>query len=115
MSDGGRPAGTWFKSSRSNADDNCVETSFDGTVVRIRDSKYQGDPAAQPVITVTTRQWIQFLDVVAGRSSVSALSTVTNAIGQVTLTGNGISLIYTPAEWEAFTAGVALGEFTIAA
>ena len=115
MSDGGRPAGMWFKSSRSNADDNCVETSFVGTVVRIRDSKYQGDPAAQPIITVTTRQWAQFLDVVAGQASVSVLSTVTDAAGQVTLTGNGTALSYTPSEWAAFTAGVALGEFTIAA
>ena len=109
------PAGSWFKSSRSNATANCVETRFDGGTVQIRDSKYVGDPAAQPIITVTAQQWAQFLDLIAGRSSVCVLSVVASANGSVTLTRSETALTSTPAEWDAFTAGAALGEFTVAA
>jgi hypothetical protein len=115
MTAGQQQQGLWFKSSRSGSgENNCVETRFDGPTVRIRDSKYQGDPAAQPVITVTTRQWAQFLAVLAGNSSHSALSIATDGHGFVTLASGGMSLIFTPAEWDAFTAGVTLGEFAAA-
>ncbi|WP_433680492.1 DUF397 domain-containing protein [Nocardia sp. CA-119907] len=56
----------WFKSSRSGANQDCVEVAFlDGGVVGVRDSKNPTGPA----------------------------------------------LVFTPAEWDAFTAGVNDGEF----
>jgi hypothetical protein len=112
----GQSRSGWFKSSRSGGtENNCVETRFDGAVVHIRDSKYQGSPAAQPVITVTARQWSQFLATLTGQANVSVLTTLTDEAGNVTLTANGTALTYTPAEWKAFTEGVALGEFSVAA
>ncbi|MEV6138087.1 DUF397 domain-containing protein [Nocardia sp. NPDC051990] len=56
----------WFKSSRSSANQECVEVAFlDGRLVGVRDSK---NPA-------------------------------------------GAALVFTPAEWDAFTAGVNVGVF----
>ena len=116
MTAGQQQQGRWFKSSRSGSgENNCVETRFDSVTVRIRDSKYQGSLAAQPVITVTTQQWTQFLDVLAGTSTSSALRMVIEDNGFVTLASAGTALTFTPTEWAAFTAGVALGEFAVAA
>ncbi|MFE7796957.1 DUF397 domain-containing protein [Nocardia sp. NPDC057440] len=57
----------WFKSSRSGANQDCVEVAhLDGDMVGVRDSKNPTGPA----------------------------------------------LVFTPGEWEAFTAGVQDGEFT---
>jgi hypothetical protein len=48
---------TWRRSSRSNADGNCVEVVAGPDVVAIRDSE---DPAG-PILTVTPTQWRTFL------------------------------------------------------
>ncbi|NUT50146.1 MAG: DUF397 domain-containing protein [Saccharothrix sp.] len=47
----------WFKSSFSTASGDCVEVSFDGGVVRVRDTKERG---LGPVITVGAGRWVGF-------------------------------------------------------
>ncbi|MEV6556320.1 DUF397 domain-containing protein [Nocardia sp. NPDC051756] len=51
----------WFKSSYSSDAAACVEIKFDDGRVLVRDSKYQGAPAARPILTFTTADWSVFL------------------------------------------------------
>ncbi len=106
----------WFTSSRTNNGNQCVEVRFDGAAVLIRDSKYRRDPAHrlddEPIITVTATEWMRFLAAVTGRPSApSTLTHHTAADGSTTLTDGEITLVYTPGEWAAFTAGARDGEF----
>jgi hypothetical protein len=49
----------WFKSSRSNADANCVEVAFlDSGAVALRDSKNKGQG---PVLVFTPDEWDAFI------------------------------------------------------
>lgn len=109
----------WFKSSRSNGNQACVEVRFDSGAVLIRDSKYTDDPAHQPVIAIATEDWPAFLDAVAGAPlhNNDALPTIErDHDGSATLrAGDGTALSYTLAEWDAFTNGVLAGEFLAAA
>ncbi|WP_249644498.1 DUF397 domain-containing protein [Nocardia sputi] len=112
-----RPVRTgWFTSTRSNNGNQCVEVRFDGDAVLIRDSKYRRDPAnrpaEEPVITVTAAEWTAFLDTLRtrGRSS-GELRAHTAANGHTTLRHGGITLVYTPEEWDAFLLGAYDGEF----
>jgi Domain of unknown function (DUF397) len=41
---GGSPRTGWYKSTKSNPSQNCVEVRVDGQVARIRDSKYMAGP-----------------------------------------------------------------------
>jgi hypothetical protein len=112
-----RPARTgWFTSTRSNNGNQCVEVRFDGDAVLIRDSKYRRDPANrpgdEPVITVTAAEWTAFLDAVrtGGRSN-GELRAHPAADGHTALRHGGITLTYTPEEWDAFLLGARDGEF----
>jgi hypothetical protein len=110
----------WFKSSFSKDTTSCVEVRFDGDVVLVRDSKYDGPTAAQPVITIPARNWAEFLMVVAGRvgsSSELGVPTIETdpATGSaIVRDAAGTELVYTPHEWDAFMAGINVGEFTSA-
>ncbi len=106
----------WFKSSLSNGNQSCVEVRFDQGSVLIRDSKYAGDPASQPVITVDAENWLAFLDAAleSATEAPAGLPTIERATdGSVRLrAADGAVLTYTHAEWHAFAEGVAAGEFS---
>jgi hypothetical protein len=52
-------ANTWFKSSRSNGQNNCVEVAFLGSgSVALRDSK---DKGRGPVMVFTPSEWDAFI------------------------------------------------------
>ncbi|MCX4096497.1 DUF397 domain-containing protein [Nocardia sp. alder85J] len=106
----------WFTSTRTNNGNQCVEVRFDGDVVHVRDSKFRRDPAnrdaAEPVVTVSAREWTAFLDtVISGVATNSELHVVTAADGGATLVHGEMRLTYTPGEWSAFVAGARDGEF----
>lgn len=110
----------WRKSSYSGSNGGaCVEIRFDGDVVRIRDSKYTGDPAAQPEIMLPVTRWASFLD--QALHFVSSTDTDLPVMhrddhGSVTIrNAEGVALTYTATEWAAFAAGVRSGEFTMTA
>ncbi|WP_405159766.1 DUF397 domain-containing protein [Nocardia sp. NBC_01499] len=106
----------WFRSTRSNNGNQCVEVRFDGDAVLVRDSKYRRDPANcladEPIITVTAREWTLFLDTLraSGRTP-GALTAHTAADGNTMLRHGTTVLGYTPQEWNAFLLGVRDGEF----
>jgi hypothetical protein len=111
---------TWRKSTYSGGNGgSCVEVRFDHTVVRIRDSKYTGDPLHQPQIAVPSHIWAVFLGhVLHGTTAPSESEAPTihyHTNGGADLKGGGsVVLAFTPAEWSAFTAGVRDGEFNTA-
>ncbi|WP_040800147.1 DUF397 domain-containing protein [Nocardia higoensis] len=112
---GGRPIRTgWFTSSRSNNGNQCVEVKFDADAVWIRDSKYRrgaaGESAAQPVLAVSVKVWDDLVARLRAGDAVPELITE-NAAGGVELRRGGTVLSFTRAEWDAFLAGVADGEF----
>lgn len=61
MSTEGPATSGWFKSSYSAASQTCVEVRFDGPRVLVRDSKYQGPPATQPILAFSNASWSAFL------------------------------------------------------
>ena len=107
----------WFKSSFSKDASTCVEVRFDETAVLIRDSKYQGDPAFRPVISLPRGDWRYFLEAAAGRAVEPwrGLPTIEHANdGLTTLhAADGTALTYFPDEWRSFCLGIGIGEFTI--
>lgn len=109
----------WRKSTFSQGSEHCVEILATAESVLIRDSKYlrdpANDPAYQPIITIPSPDWPKFLDRALGRPVIRPDGTPTlnrHPDGTITLRdAAGVTLIYTPEEWEAFTAGIAVGEF----
>ncbi|MGN2642295.1 DUF397 domain-containing protein [Nocardia takedensis] len=106
----------WRKSSYSGSDGGaCVEVRIATDTVRIRDTKYSGDPAEHPEILVPASRWTEFLHRALHLSSVTppGLPVITHdESGHVTIRDTpGVTLVFTPAEWEAFTAGIRSGEF----
>ncbi|MFE3196176.1 DUF397 domain-containing protein [Nocardia sp. NPDC059240] len=106
---------SFFKSSFSGGDGTCVEIAHSADDVLIRDSKYAGPPADQPMLTVAPDLWPAFLDLVltdnSGRIR-ECLSVYISADGDAKLSDTrGVTLTYNAAEWTAFTKGVANGEF----
>ncbi len=106
----------WFRSTRSNNGNQCVEIRFDGDAVLIRDSKYRRNPANrradEPVITVTAAEWMDFLGAVrSGRPAVGVLTTHSAPGDHTAVRCGKIDLVYTPGEWDAFRAGSRDGEF----
>ncbi|WP_282785029.1 MULTISPECIES: DUF397 domain-containing protein [unclassified Nocardia] len=55
---GNPPVGEWFKSSRSEHSNACVEIKFEGTRVGVRDSKHPGGPE----LKFDGAAWDSFLD-----------------------------------------------------
>ncbi|MGQ4614613.1 DUF397 domain-containing protein [Nocardia sp. R7R-8] len=112
----------WRTSSYSGTNGGqCVEVAFSGHLALIRDSKYLRDPAnnlvLQPVISVPIDQWASFLDLARGlRVAQTPEMPILDHLpdGAVTLTKGDHILMFTAAEWAAFTAGVRDGEFAAA-
>ncbi|NQE90883.1 DUF397 domain-containing protein [Nocardia terpenica] len=108
----------WKKSSFSKDSSTCVEVRFAGNTVLVRDSKYVGSPADQPILTVPTAMWSAFVDAAAGTPTVPVedLPTVDRRVnGDVVLRGrSGVTLTYDAAEWSAFVRGLHAGEFAAA-
>ncbi|MFF0494178.1 DUF397 domain-containing protein [Nocardia sp. NPDC004068] len=117
----GQLSGDWAKSSFSRDASNCVQVRRCGGVVLIRDDKYVGDPQSEPVIEVPVGVWALFLEQVAGKRGTQDSSDLLPAIvhqidGSVRLTdADGRALLFTAAEWMAFTRGVEAGEFALEA
>ncbi len=114
----------WFKSTRSSERATCVEVRFDADTILIRDSKQNDEYAAasdqQPMIACPAVQWSPFLDLAlsAQPGRVDPLAINIRPDGHADLTGPNSSgetvrLQYRPDEWEAFTKGVANGEFNL--
>ncbi len=88
-----------------------MQVRFDGDVTLLADSKNHG---AGPVITLTGAQWGAFLAETLGATpSADAGVTITPLAdgGQAVRAADGTELRFTAAEWAAFRAGVADGEF----
>lgn len=109
----------WFKSSYSSAGCTCVEVKLERHRASIRDSKLaaSGDePGGNgPVITVDRTEWTAFLDDVrtgsTRRCEAITLAPAGDGSASLTCTRSGTSLGFDAAEWAAFSAGVAAGEF----
>ncbi|MFI5777612.1 DUF397 domain-containing protein [Nocardia sp. NPDC051570] len=105
----------WFKSTFSGEAQTCVEISLQRDAVLIRDSKYTGPTATQPIIIVTPTDWQPFLDLALSGTSgrlPSGIMITLDPTGGATITAEAISLTYNAAEWDAFTKGIADGQFT---
>ncbi|GAB2694867.1 DUF397 domain-containing protein [Nocardia thraciensis] len=111
----------WVKSSFSRDSSNCVVVRQDADTVLIRDDKYQGDPADEPIIAVPAAAWPEFLAVVAAEESLEGPldgmpAIIREADGTTTLRDSrNQALSFTIGEWVAFTKGVQAGEFSPAA
>ncbi|MFD7844218.1 DUF397 domain-containing protein [Nocardia sp. NPDC059764] len=104
------------KSTFSGGDHTCVEIAHGVDRVLIRDSKYTGPSPDQPTLAITPGIWPAFLDLVlSGGSGRIGDQLIINvfADGSATLSETyGTMLEFNTAEWDAFTKGVANGEFT---
>ncbi|WP_067682404.1 DUF397 domain-containing protein [Nocardia miyunensis] len=107
----------WFKSSRSNGNQSCVEVCFDDGAVLIRDSKYTGPAVDQPIIPVSIEDWPAILELALNRCSGAVRDTLTIAVdlegGAVVRNEQGVDLSFTADEWDAFAKGVAEGQFDL--
>ncbi|MFJ9365094.1 DUF397 domain-containing protein [Nocardia sp. NPDC101769] len=105
----------FFRSTFSGSEGTCVEVAHRPDRVLVRDSKYTGSSHGQPLLAIAPGLWPTFLDLVLSGNSGrigEQLSVNVFVDGSATL-GNpqGVTLEYDPAEWDAFTKGVANGEF----
>ena len=106
---------SWFKSTYSGSEKTCVEVSRRSDAVLIRDSKYVGPEAEQPIITVPSAEWPVFLDLAlsAVSGTVGArLSVAVHADRSAEVADGTSRLVYNADEWDAFAKGVADGQFT---
>lgn len=107
------PPSGWFTSSYSNGDYNstCVQAYFDGELTHLADSKNHG---AGPVIVLTGTQWDVFLAETLGAAPSADAGVRISLLadgGRAVTAADGAELRFTTAEWAAFHAGVADGEF----
>jgi hypothetical protein len=106
----------FFKSTFSGGDQTCVEVAHRNDVVLVRDSKYSGTADEQPILSLTSALWPAFLDLVLSANSGQLTEGVAVAVhpdGGATITGIDTVLVYNVDEWDAFTKGVADGQFAI--
>ncbi|QIS17611.1 DUF397 domain-containing protein [Nocardia terpenica] len=103
----------FYKSTYSGGDQTCVEVAHRDDVVLIRDSKYAGPVDEQPVVSLSSAHWTALLDLASSNASgqVDSVTVSVHPDGGATITGRDAALVYTPAEWDAFTKGVADGQF----
>ncbi|WP_279580578.1 DUF397 domain-containing protein [Fodinicola feengrottensis] len=96
---------------RSNGQGQCVEVGSNDQIL-IRDTKL-GE--ASPVLFVLPINWQLFVDHVRTGGVLSGFPTVEFAGGEIRMRtdSSGPVLSYSPAEWDAFVAGVELGEFDL--
>ncbi|MHA6805949.1 DUF397 domain-containing protein [Salinifilum ghardaiensis] len=109
------PATGWFKSTFSNPSQDCVEVLFDTEHVHVRDSKGQG---TGPVLTLAARHWPGFLAEALGHAEAGSnralrIQQTSDGGTQLRAPDGGTALTFTPAEWDAFTAGARTGEFDL--
>lgn len=100
----------WFTSSYTNNGGACVQVRFDGADVLLADSKDRG---SGPVITLSGPEWEGFVAAALGAPPATATAAITPTAGggRVVTAKDGTTLTYTAAEWNAFLAGAADGEF----
>ena len=110
----------WFKASFSSNAASCVEVRFIGDLVQIRDSKYHRNPTNppenQPIISVKSGEWAEFLDKMTGRTGTdnrNAIEAENTSTGNIVLraTRTGTALTFTATEWRAFLNGARAHEF----
>ncbi|GAB2757321.1 hypothetical protein GCM10027174_36760 [Salinifilum aidingensis] len=109
------PATGWFKSTFSNPSQDCVEVLFDTEHVHVRDSKDQGTGL---VLTLDARHWPDFLaealgTVETGSNRALRIRPTDDGGARLRTPDGGTALTFTPAEWDAFTAGARTGEFDL--
>lgn len=99
----------WVVSSYSNGYGACLEVKYDtdSSTVLVRDSKWSGDSAEQPQISMPAELW----NGVAER--LAAPQVVHTDDGGFQLISDGVVLDYTPAEAMAYRKGWADGEFNL--
>ncbi|MCM6778590.1 DUF397 domain-containing protein [Nocardia sp. CDC159] len=105
----------WYKSTFSGEAQTCVEIAHRSAAVLIRDSKYSGSAAGQPIISVTLRDWEPFLCLALANSSGTlghGLGVTVNVNGSATIKTRTVTLTYTAEEWDAFRKGIADGQFS---
>ncbi|MFE6861778.1 DUF397 domain-containing protein [Nocardia sp. NPDC057668] len=104
---------TWFKSKHSKEAGTCVEVRFGVDAVRIRDSKYTGPAGDQPIVSIPPALWPDLLGLVlSGESGVVGSARISVSVeGSAVIACPGTTLVYEADEWDAFTKGVADGQF----
>ncbi|MRH92881.1 DUF397 domain-containing protein [Nocardia sp. SYP-A9097] len=119
---GRRPRDGYVKSSFSDGGGQCVlvrRKEGDASVF-LRDSKYQRNlrnrAEDEPIIELPEAVWLAFEDLVLNRVSDAAIADFLAMEyaddGSTVLRGpDGTMLLFTEAEWSAFRAGLAGGEF----
>ncbi|MBF6296127.1 DUF397 domain-containing protein [Nocardia amamiensis] len=104
----------WFKSTFSGEAGACVEISHRRDTVLIRDSKYTGPAAEQPIVSVPPAIWPAFLDLALSANSGTLDDGVAISLhqdGGAAISAQGVTLLCNADEWDAFTKGVADGQF----
>lgn len=103
----------WYKSTFSKDANSCVEIAHRAEAVLIRDNKYIGPADDQPIVSVRPDLWSTFLDR-AVSTSPAALDDVSLSLhpaGGATVANGSAALVYSADEWDAFTKGIADGQF----
>ena len=101
----------WRTSTRSSNGANCVEVDFAADGVAMRDSKARG---TGPVIHFSAEEWTAFVrEAIDGLPNHNGAVTVNTQDGAtcVQTLSTGVTLCFTPGEWNAFLAGARDGEF----
>jgi len=100
---------TWRKSTYSTDSWNCVDVRVVGDEVQVRNST---DPGG-PVLTFTGAYWSWVLERVAAGEKVATIVRDDEGIHWRNAVEGWVVVDFTEAEWEAFRAGVAAGEFDL--
>ncbi|WP_280491980.1 DUF397 domain-containing protein [Nocardia asiatica] len=106
----------WEKSPFSDHGNACVEVRFGSEEVQIRDSKYRGDEALRPIISIPVDLWGQFLAIVSeeviDNGDLLGIPTIqhNDFTGETSLRDAAeTTLTYTAVEWDAFIGAIRAG------